>query len=89
MAATLLIILTAEPANSALRTASAETIADRPSPRLPRRAKLVRLPDSESPETAPELSQASRSWITALLAILGLCGTFWLTTRGRLVLQPS
>lgn len=89
MAATLLIILTVAPASSATRPASADAISERPSPRLLRRAKLVRLPDRETPATASEASLSSRTWIAAVLAILGLCGTLWLTARGRLILQPS
>lgn len=89
MAATLLIISTAAPVNAAPRSASPETITERPSPRLPRRAKLVRLPDREAPQSASEVSHSSRSWIAAALAILGLYGNLWLTARRRLVLQPS
>ncbi len=62
--------------------------ADHAAPMLPRRARLVRLPDREDGSAAPEMHRVSWGQTAGLLALLGL-STLWLAGRRRLRLETT
>jgi hypothetical protein len=82
LAATLLFVNAALTSDTDRPTAAASASVTESAPMLPRRARLVRLPDRGEESAAPDMYRVSWGQTAGLLALLGL-SSLWLASRRR------
>jgi hypothetical protein len=83
LAATLLFVNAALTSDTDRRPATEASVsATEAAPMLPRRARLVRLPDRGEENAAPDMYRVSWGQTAGLLALLGL-SSLWLAGRRR------